>query len=79
MKIIWVHDHYEEIDNDELNYMSCWFNDSQLKKVTELMNLIESTNKPIDRECHQFEDGEINDFFEILSYGMGQLYSRYTI
>ena len=58
------HDHYDEIDNDELNYMSCWFNDSQLRKVTELMNLIEGTDKPINRECHQFEDGEINDFFE---------------
>ena len=57
-------DHYEEIDDDELNYMSCWFNDNQLRKVTELMNLIEGTDKPIERPCHQFEDGEINDFFE---------------
>ena len=59
-----VYDHYEEIDSDELNYMSCWFNDNQLKKVTELMNLVEGTNKPTNRECHQFEDGEIADFFE---------------
>ena len=57
-------DYHEEIDNDELNYMSCWFNDSQLRKVTELMNLIEGTDKPINRPCHGFEDGEINDFFE---------------
>ncbi len=58
------YDHYDEVDNDELNYMSCWFDDSQLKKVTELMNLVEGTNKPTNRECHQFEDGEIADFFE---------------
>lgn len=57
-------DHYEEVDADELNYMSCWFNDNQLRKVTELMNLIEGTDKPINRQCHEFEDGEINDFFE---------------
>jgi|15BtaG_2_1085339.scaffolds.fasta_scaffold00022_54 hypothetical protein len=57
-------DHYEELDSDELNYMSCWFNDSQLKKVTELMNLFEGTDKPIDRACFDFEEGEINDFFE---------------
>ncbi len=57
-------DYHDEVDYDELNYMSCWFNDNQLRKVTELMNLIEGTDKPINRECHQFEDGEINDFFE---------------
>ena len=58
------YDHYEEVDDDELNYMSCWFNDNQLRKVTELMNLIEGTDKPINRECHQFDDGEIDTFFE---------------
>ncbi len=58
------YDHYDEVDNDELNYMSCWFNQTHLKKITELMNLIEGTDKPINRECHQFEDGEIADFFE---------------
>ena len=55
---------YDEVDADELNYMSCWFNDIQLRKVTELMNLIEGTDKPIDRPCHEFEEGEINTFFE---------------
>ncbi len=55
---------YDEVDSDELNYMSCWFSENQLRKVAELMNLIEGTDKPIGRECHQFEDGEINDFFE---------------
>ena len=38
------------------------------KLTNELINTIESkfvfTDKPINRECHQFEDGEINDFFE---------------
>lgn len=63
-----AHDNYgyydhDEVDSDELNYMACWFNNNQLRKVTELMNLMEGTDKPINRECHQFEEGEINDFF----------------
>ena len=57
-------DHYDEVDEDELNYMSCWFNDSQLKKVTELMNLFEGTDKPLNRLCHDIDEGEITDFFE---------------
>jgi len=61
---LYGYDYHEEVDSDELNYMSCWFNESQLRKVTELMNLIEGTDKPIDRPCHEFEDGEIADFFE---------------
>ena len=61
---LYGYDYHEEVDSDELNYMSCWFNESQLRKVTELMNLIEGTDKPIDRPCHEFGDGEIADFFE---------------
>jgi len=57
-------DHYDEVDEDELNYMSCWFNDSQLKKVTELMNLFEGTDKPLNRLCYDIDEGEIADFFE---------------
>jgi hypothetical protein len=56
--------HYDELSDDELNYISCWFNDNQLSKITELMNLVEGTDKPLDRHCTTVEDGEINEFFE---------------
>jgi len=56
--------HYDELSDDELNYISCWFNDNQLSKITELMNLVEGTDKPLDRHCTNVEDGEINEFFE---------------
>ena len=56
---------YDELDEDELNYISCWFNDKQMKKLIPLMNTLKGTNMPLTKECHSFEEGEIADFFEL--------------
>ena len=54
-------DYYDEVDEDELNYMACWFIDETYDKINQLAELLgEDTHE----KCHEWEDGEINDMLE---------------
>jgi hypothetical protein len=54
-------DDYEEMDSDELNYMSCWFGGEVMQRVYELMETLDGPNK---ESCSDFDDGEFTDFFD---------------
>ena len=54
-------DDYEEMDSDELQYMSCWFGPEVMELVYALR---EKLGAPQRSACSDFEDGEFNDFFE---------------
>jgi len=72
---------YDELPDDELDYASCWFNNEQRVKLIEIMNVMQGTDIPLNRPCHQFNDGEINDFFNLYfpnewdRYGSDMLYT----
>lgn len=55
---------YDEVDNEELNYMACWFSDEDLRKFIELKNKILNEDTPLNKGCNDFREGEIADFLE---------------
>lgn len=51
---------YDEVSGDELDYMSCWFDDEGLDKLKKIYKLM--GKEPKD-DCGGYDDGEINNFF----------------
>jgi|TARA_R110002020_G_scaffold31127_8_gene97453 hypothetical protein len=51
-------DYYDEIDEDELNYINCWFNNNAYSK---LMELFAALDQPTHDRCTEWDDGDINE------------------
>jgi len=55
--------YHDEVDSDELNYMSCWFDVNTTNRILDLMKSYDELDENIV-DCGRVDEGDMADFFE---------------
>ena len=58
---IYYYGDYDEVDSEELDYMSCWLEPPTITKLSKLFKIF-GVDKNEASACHDYDDSEINDF-----------------
>lgn len=53
-------DYGDEVESEELDYMSCWINPPTIKKLSKVFKLFGIDKS--EEECNDYDEAEINDF-----------------